>query len=553
MKLSVKFTGVILVASLVPLAGVGVRVVRETDRSLRAGAVRLQQNMAQQTVQTVENQLDGAVNLLFVAAHAGAGEHLLNSYPILMDLWVLDAAGQKQYAVHRLAPSPGITPALWASVKRQIAQRGYYAGPWETPPGIAPRRLLAVPSMNKTGQTSGYLVARINLFVLSESLKGLDLGSQGRAYLITEDGRLLAHSSSDNLFKTPFVCPREWLSPTWQDGEHPHIDNTKVLAARAPLPGQGAWAFYLQPLDTALAPVTALKNRLRHSLVLAAGGALLLAVALSGLVTRPLQKFHAAIRGMQEGRFDRLVDVRSSDELGDMARVIQEAQPALEKKVRDSVLGKMARLLGHDLRQPVVALRNSMDTLFTHVRGADDVARAHMDLIRDSLDWMDDFIEDILTVGRERPLAARRMGIPDLVQAVLTKLKVPENIKLTTTVDDKTPLCPIDEKEARKAVANLLTNAFEALGGEGRVDISAAPQENGAALTIADNGPGIPEEKKARLFEEFTTKSSGTGLGLLVVKRVMERHGGKVVIDSGPQGTRVTLWFPGGQKGPPLP
>lgn len=553
MKLSVKFVGVTLVASLAPLAWVGVRVVRETDLSLRASAVQLQRGLAERTAEAAKTQLDGAVSLLSVAANSldvgnltgGAPlEPLLNSYPILMDLWVYDANGREKTAVHRLAFTPGISPPLWEAVRKQILTLGYFAGPWETPARSAPRRLIAVPRVDVSARTVGYVVARINLFVLSESLQGLEFGAQGKAYLIANDGRLLAHSLQENLFKSGFRSPLEWASPNWTDGEHKSPDGKAVLIARAPLAEQSAWALTLQPVETALAPVTALRKRIYRSLVLAGGFAVILALVLSGFITRPLRKFRAAIRGMQEGRFDSLVDVRSSDELGEIARALQEAQPVLEKRVRDSVLGKMSRLLGHDLRQPIQALRNSLEAIFHHVTGADDAARKHRGLSLEALDWMDDFIEDILTVGRERPLTPRRMNLTDVARNAIAKIKIPEGIVLTPVFAENVLACSLDEKEMHKGITNLIKNAIEALGGVGRVEVSTYAKEGGVALTIGDNGPGIPDEKKSHLFEEFTTKSSGTGLGLLVVKRVVDRHRGRIQIESGPQGTHVTLWFP---------
>lgn len=552
MKLAPKFIGVSLLVALVPLAGVGVRVVRETDRSLRAAAVRLQHGLSARTADAVKTQWDGAVNLLTMAARniderRGLGtslEPLLNTYPLLMDLWIYDGNGQERAALHRLGSSPGVGRSNWKELKKEIDERGYYAGPWETPEAMAPKLLMAVPRLNESNQTVGYLAARINLYVLTESLQGLDLESEGLALLVSKDGRLLAHSSPKNLFKIGFKARPEWIAPQWRDGEQLGIDGKPVLAARTFLPERGAWAFYFQPAEIALAPVTALKKRILFSLGLGAVFAVVLALILNGLIVRPLRQFHAALRQMKEGHFDTLVEVRSADELGDIAQAFREAQPVLEKRVRDSVLGKMSRLLGHDLRQPVLALRNSLDTIRRHVAEPDATTQEHLTLSREALDWIDDFIEDILTVGRERPLTPRRMALDELVRSVLAKIRVPAGITLSTQVAEGTPKILLDEREARKAVANVVKNALEVLGESGKVDLLIGPSGNGAALTVADNGPGIPEEKKSRLFEEFTTKDSGTGLGLLVVKRVMDRHSGRVEVDSSPQGTRVTLWFP---------
>lgn len=216
---------------------------------------------------------------------------------------------------------------------------------------------------------------------------------------------------------------------------------------------------------------------------------------------------------MKEGHFDTLLEVQTADKVGDIAQAFREAQPVLEKRVRDSVLGKMSRLIGHDLRQPILALRNSLDTIRRHATEPDATTQNHLTLSREALEWIDDFIEDILTVGRERPLTPRRMFLDEIVRSVLVKIRVPAGVALTTRVAEDTPRILLDEREVRKAVANIVKNSLDVLGESGKVDLLVGPRGNGAALPVVDNGPGIPEEKRSRLYEEFTTKDSGTGLG----------------------------------------
>ncbi len=267
-------------------------------------------------------------------------------------------------------------------------------------------------------------------------------------------------------------------------------------------------------------------------------------VAYGSVLCEPTPEGQAALGALLRG-YNRAVPggalLTELRNLSDMS----EAQPVLEKRVRDSVLGKMSRLIGHDMRQPVQGLRNSLDTILNHISDADDTAKKHFRLCYDSLDWINDFIEDILTVGREKPLVRKPLSANDLVRTTKASVKVPERVALTTALEANLPLCPIDEKEAKKALMNILKNALEAVGPGGKVEISTAPAGEHVRVLVSDNGPGFPPEKKARLFQEFTTKESGTGLGLLVVKKVMDQHGGKVELESEEgKGTRISLLFP---------
>jgi signal transduction histidine kinase len=99
----------------------------------------------------------------------------------------------------------------------------------------------------------------------------------------------------------------------------------------------------------------------------------------------------------------------------------------------------------------------------------------------------------------------------------------------------------------RRAFANLLRNAAEAMGGTGRIDVAIAPVGvGGCAVTITDHGPGVPAELKPRLFEPyFTTKADGTGLGLALVRQTVEAHGGSVSVGDTPGGgATFTIAFP---------
>jgi signal transduction histidine kinase len=99
----------------------------------------------------------------------------------------------------------------------------------------------------------------------------------------------------------------------------------------------------------------------------------------------------------------------------------------------------------------------------------------------------------------------------------------------------------------RRAFANLLRNAAEAMGGTGRIDVGVRPgPATGLEVTVADHGPGVPANLKSRLFEPyFTTKSDGTGLGLALVRQTVEAHGGTVALGDTPGGgATFTIAFP---------
>lgn len=148
-------------------------------------------------------------------------------------------------------------------------------------------------------------------------------------------------------------------------------------------------------------------------------------------------------------------------------------------------------------------------------------------------------------MGRDRGLVLQPRPMNELVRHVLARFQVAEGVCLVQTLKESLPLVPLDEREAKRAVANVVKNALEAVSEKGTVTVSTFASDTAVTLRVQDTGPGLSEEKKQHLFEEFTTKETGSGLGLLVIKKVMDKHQGRVNIQSEPgKGTTVDLVFP---------
>jgi signal transduction histidine kinase len=125
-----------------------------------------------------------------------------------------------------------------------------------------------------------------------------------------------------------------------------------------------------------------------------------------------------------------------------------------------------------------------------------------------------------------------------------------QHVEITTALDPARPRAWADERQVRRVLRNLVKNACEAQPSGGKVRISTRGGEAGGmvAITVADEGPGIPRDVQDRMFDTgFTTKTSGSGVGLSVSRRVIEQHGGTIEVDSAPgKGTRITLRLPEG-------
>ena len=131
---------------------------------------------------------------------------------------------------------------------------------------------------------------------------------------------------------------------------------------------------------------------------------------------------------------------------------------------------------------------------------------------------------------------------------------LPPGVTLTVEASDGVPAVMADRRLLERAVVNLLENALQAVGEDGAIRVRLRSAEAGrrAEIEIEDTGAGIDAAVKDRLFEPFfSTKTSGSGLGLALVKRIAEDHGGGVSLEPAPgRGTRAVLWLP---ADPPAP
>jgi signal transduction histidine kinase len=381
---------------------------------------------------------------------------------------------------------------------------------------------------------------------LDAKLLGLDLGAGGAAYVADGAGRLVAQASSEGGFEASFKIPPERLAPSWREGEYQGLGGAAVLGVKAPIPGTD-WSLTLErPAASAYRLVAQVRRKLSLSLLLAAALSVALCLVFTPSLVRPLREFEAAVQGMGSDDFASAITARSSDEIGSVAQALRGAQKALEKKVRQATVGLMAHRIGHDLRQPLTAVRNSLEVIRRHVSGADAVAQKHFDLVEDELRRGREYVEEILTLGRARPPALRPVDLNALVREVAAKAPVREGLALRLDLAPELPACLLDKDQVHRALANLLSNAQEAIQKAGAVEISTRAAGGRVRVVVSDDGVGIPEENRERIFEEFfTTKPAGTGLGMGIVKKIAEMHGGTLSLTSRPGGgTAAELSFP---------
>ena len=195
----------------------------------------------------------------------------------------------------------------------------------------------------------------------------------------------------------------------------------------------------------------------------------------------------------------------------------------------------------HEIRNPLTLINSGLQMITSAHPEVEDYE--HWDDVMDNLDYVKELLDELSAfnnAGRVKPEATDTgMYLKTVLSSVKPTLDYLE-ITLESDIPDSLPVMMLDQIKIRQMMINLLKNAWEAVPVPGgKITVSAYSKNHGIAIDIQDNGCGISPEDQATIFQPFfTTKESGTGLGLPVVKQIVEAHHGSISAESTPdQGT----------------
>jgi signal transduction histidine kinase len=234
-------------------------------------------------------------------------------------------------------------------------------------------------------------------------------------------------------------------------------------------------------------------------------------------------------------------------ELAIMLETYREDMEARSRETeRLATIGQFAASIGHELRNPLGVVESSAFLLRQHLgeqARAPQIAK-HLDRIAVEIARATQTITQVLDLARNRPPKRTRTKLAAVVDAAAKASLLPAAVSLESSVPAGLT-ASIDADQLTQVLTNLIVNASQALGGRGHVWIDGEPSGAGARLRVRDDGPGVRDEDRARVFEAlFTTKPRGNGLGLALCRRIMEGHGGTIQLEESSTGASFLLTFP---------
>ena len=216
---------------------------------------------------------------------------------------------------------------------------------------------------------------------------------------------------------------------------------------------------------------------------------------------------------------------------------LAQTRAAMVQRERLAALGELAAIVAHEVRNPLGVIYNAESSLRRVVGPSKDGA-VLLDIIHEECRRLNQIVGDLIDFARPRELSMQPESLAGVVQEAMdiaTSQPDAPRVRVVRNVEGSLPLVRMDRRLIRQAIANIAINAIQSMprGGALRVTVRFDASDQSTLVEISDEGSGISEEVLPRIFEPFfTTKAKGAGLGLAVVKRIVEDHGGRIVVSS---------------------
>ena len=284
-----------------------------------------------------------------------------------------------------------------------------------------------------------------------------------------------------------------------------------------------------------------------------------LATILANSITSPLEVLGNKIKELRLGKRNEMLEWKAEDEIGELIQTynqmvdqLDESAHMLAKSERDNAWREMAKQVAHEIKNPLTPMKLSIQYLQQMIKsGSSEVIPMTEKISQNLLEQIDGLTQIATEFGNfaKMPIATNeKLLLNEVVSNVhdLFRKREDLDIYLSVTIDELYAFC--DKNQLIRVLNNLINNAIQAIPEtrRGKIEIALTSKDKFACIKVKDNGVGIPEEMQSKVFlPNFTTKSSGTGLGLAMCQQIIEAVNGKIYFNSLPtHGTEFVVELP---------
>ncbi|QQS40486.1 MAG: sensor histidine kinase [Acidobacteriota bacterium] len=296
------------------------------------------------------------------------------------------------------------------------------------------------------------------------------------------------------------------------------------------------------------------------ALLLAGAAVLFAATEFARKITVPLEQFDRATKQVAKGDLDIDLEVRTGDEVEDlaatfrtMAEDLRDYQERLIRSAKLATIGELTSEISHEIQNRISGISLWIQYLDSEI-DRDDPRREYLEEIQRGLEGFLEMLANLKQYYRTPVLSRGEVNIGELVRGTVPySAEEADKKRVAVTVEDDGSESKVngDPELLRSVLLNLILNAVEAVDEGGHVSVAARQGGSNVSLTVTDDGCGINEEDRSRIFYPFfSTRSGGSGLGLAIASNIVAAHGGSISVDSAPGGgSAFTVLLPAANGG----
>jgi two-component system NtrC family sensor kinase len=492
-----------------------------------------------------------------------------------LDIWALNLNGQV------IAGSENTSKTSYA--KEQWFQGALQEGAFISMPAPelaanSPRPTIniAVAIKDAAGNNLGVLREVVALTYISELIAESKLGETGKFFIVHPEGQIVLHSRLMELLRDGIAKvyyfeksrPQEVYTGVYRD-----YTSNEVLGSWKWIPGLRCYLIAEQETKEAFLEINLLVKNATIIFIISTIFILRISYWVIGSATAPIKRLSEAVASFAKGQFGQVVSTKRGDEIGKlvagfnvMAEKLKKAYADLEGKIEASnkelelayqmliqrqeqliqsekmaALGQLSAGIAHEIRNPLTSIKIFIQSLEKD-SDLEENQKEDFRIILKEIDRINEHITLFLNFARPEEPIFQAIKIAELVREPLNLITANlknSGIQPVVSLADEHPPVEGDRKQLAQVVLNLLLNAVEAMPRGGTLTISSTVAVNPESrqeflqLIVKDTGPGVSEKDRPHLFDPFfTTKAGGTGLGLSVAYSIIQKHNGRIEVES---------------------
>jgi signal transduction histidine kinase len=539
--------------AVIPLLTLGSLFLNTSQKAIKTTVWLNHKEIATQTTGEIKEHIEGTRQTLFVAA-AILGRLQADPWrqeTTVVELAIRNPAFQRISSVN-MQGQEIVTSELGTSRRDQSNEEAFQKASWgqsyisevKVSNDHIPFLIMAEP-IRELGRVRGVLLAELNLRNVWDIVDQIHIGKKGMAYLIDQDGRIIAHPDKKLVLRNADIAHPE-VTKNVLAGEAGNIEEFRNgqswLVSYAPIKKLHWGLIIAQPESEAFASLELMKIQSFFILFLSIVVALLTSSILAHYMSQPLKVLIEGTHRIAHGNFSHYYRIHSRGEIDRLFfsfnRMMRKLRHAQEVESL-SMIGKAATVIAHELK-------NSLQLITTFVQILPErhedkkFIKEFSETIPRELDSWNSLLKNMMAYTGHSRRAIKDIDVNGIIKEVtlLTHLKARQmDIDLMVNLEEELPLIKGDEERLRQVFLNLVTNAIEWTVQKGRISVSTrlkiGLRSNGytnyVEIEVMNTGQELSAEAYRKMFEPFyTTKKGGLGLGLAISKQVVDEHNGTI-------------------------